>query len=175
MEIKYICLFCNREFKRKEGLTQHKDYCQKDVNSKWYKEHKKECPKCGKSFVANREFCSRKCANSHFVSEEHKKKVSKTLKQKYAKNSVVRKCLDCGKEISKGAIRCISCEQARRHCEKPITREELKKLIRNTPFTRIGEQFGVSDNAIRKWCDSYNLPRKVSDIKKYTNEEWNKI
>ena len=84
-------------------------------------------------------------------------------------------CIDCGKEISRGAMRCISCEQARRHCEKPITREELKRLIRNTPFTRIGEQFGVSDNAIRKWCDSYNLPRKVSDIKKYTNEEWNKI
>ena len=91
------------------------------------------------------------------------------------KNKILNYCIDCGKEISKGAIRCISCEQARRHCEKPITREELKKLIRNTPFTRIGEQFGVSDNAIRKWCDSYNLPRKVSDIKKYTNEEWNKI
>ena len=90
-------------------------------------------------------------------------------------NKILNYCIDCGKEISRGAIRCISCEQARRHCEKPITREELKRLIRNTPFTRIGEQFGVSDNAIRKWCDSYNLPRKVSDIKKYTNEEWNKI
>lgn len=90
-------------------------------------------------------------------------------------NKILNYCIDCGKEISRGAMRCISCEQARRHCEKPITREELKRLIRNTPFTRIGEQFGVSDNAIRKWCDSYNLPRKVSDIKKYTNEEWNKI
>lgn len=90
-------------------------------------------------------------------------------------NKILNYCIDCGKKISRGAIRCISCEQARRHCEKPITREELKRLIRNTPFTRIGEQFGVSDNTIRKWCDSYNLPRKVSDIKKYTNEEWNKI
>ena len=91
------------------------------------------------------------------------------------KNKILNYCIDCGKEISKGAIRCISCEQARRHCEKPITREELKKLIRNTPFTRIGEQFGVSDNAIRKWCDSYNLPRKVSDIKSYSDEEWELI
>ncbi len=125
MEIKYICLFCNREFKRKEGLTQHKDYCQKDVNSKWYKEHKKECPKCGKSFVANREFCSRKCANSHFVSEEHKKKVSKTLKQKYAKNSVVRKCLDCGKEISRNSKGyCKNC--APKH--KIVTAEVREKL-----------------------------------------------
>ena len=48
-------------------------------------------------------------------------------------------------------------------------------MIRNTPFTRIGEQFGVSDNTIRKWCDFYNLPRKVSEIKKYTDEEWDKI
>ena len=99
----------------------------------------------------------------------------KNLRNKNKNNKILNYCIDCGKEISIGATRCISCEQARRHCEKPITREELKKLIRNTPFTRIGEQFGVSDNAIRKWCDSYNLPRKVSDIKKYTDEEWNKI
>lgn len=56
-----------------------------------------------------------------------------------------------------------------------ISREELKKLIRTTPFVQIGKQFNVSDNAIRKWCDKYNLPRKVSDIKKYSDEEWELI
>ena len=99
----------------------------------------------------------------------------KNLRNKNQDNKILNYCIDCGKEISRGAMRCISCEQERRHSEKPITREELKRLIRTTPFTKIGEQFGVSDNAIRKWCDSYNLPRKVSDIKKYTNEEWNEI
>ena len=44
----------------------------------------------------------------------------------------------------------------------PITREELKELIRNKPFTQIGAKFGVSDNAIRKWCDKFDLPRKTS-------------
>jgi uncharacterized protein YjcR len=48
-------------------------------------------------------------------------------------------------------------------------------LIRITPFTKIGEKFGVSDNAIRKWCDKYNLPRKSSEIKAFTDEEWLKI
>lgn len=57
----------------------------------------------------------------------------------------------------------------------PISREELKHLIRTTPFLTIGKQFGVSDNAIRKWCDKYKLPRKVSEIKKYTDEEWEDI
>ena len=57
----------------------------------------------------------------------------------------------------------------------PVTREELKTLIRTTPFTKIGEQFGVSDNAIRKWCDKFDLPRRVNDIKLYSDEEWSKI
>ena len=57
----------------------------------------------------------------------------------------------------------------------PVSREELKKLIRNTPFTQIGKQYGVSDNAIRKWCDKYNLPRKKSEIVEITDDEWLKI
>ena len=57
----------------------------------------------------------------------------------------------------------------------PISKEELKQLIRTTPFIEIGKQFGVSDNAIRKWCDKYKLPRKVSEIHNITDEEWEKI
>ena len=90
-------------------------------------------------------------------------------------NNKIKYCVDCGKQITQNATRCIQCENKNRQENKPITREELKNMIRNTPFTRIGEQFGVSDNAIRKWCDFYNLPRKVSEIKKYTDEEWDKI
>ncbi len=57
----------------------------------------------------------------------------------------------------------------------PITRSDLKDLIRTTPFVQIGKQVGVTDNAVRKWCDKYKLPRRVSEIKKYTDEEWEKI
>lgn len=57
----------------------------------------------------------------------------------------------------------------------PVTREELKELIRNNSMTEVGRQFGVTDNSIRKWCVKYNLPEKVSEIKRYTNEEWNAI
>lgn len=83
-------------------------------------------------------------------------------------------CIDCGKEITKGCKRCLNCENARRQTSL-ITREELKNLIRTKPFVQIGKQFNVSDNTIRKWCDKYNLPRKVSEIKKYSDEEWKKI
>ena len=87
-------------------------------------------------------------------------------------------CVDCGKEICNGSIRCIDC--ANKHKikpieELPITREELKNLIRNTSFVQIGNKYGVTDNAIRKWCDKFNLPRKKSDINSYSDEEWNLI
>lgn len=80
-------------------------------------------------------------------------------------------CEDCGCEISKNAIKCLPCRNKEKSKNIP-NREQLKILIRTTPFTTIGKQFNVSDNAIRKWCDKYNLPRRSSEIKKYTEEEW---
>lgn len=68
----------------------------------------------------------------------------------------------------------LSLSLSQRQVERP-TRVELKKLIRMYSFVQIGKKYGVSDNTIRKWCDNYNLPRRVKDIKQYTDEEWEKI
>ena len=81
-------------------------------------------------------------------------------------------CIDCGAEINLKATRCAICAaKCSRVCERPL-REELKQLIRTTPFTKIGAQYGVSDNSVRKWCDSYGLPRKATEIKKISDEDW---
>lgn len=63
---------------------------------------------------------------------------------------------------------------AQRKTEWP-SRDELKSLIRSIPFLQIGKRFGVSDNTIRKWCKNFKLPHRVSDIEKYTNEEWDAL
>ena len=85
-------------------------------------------------------------------------------------------CPICGKnKIAIKSTMCLDCiSKSQRKVERP-TREELKNLIRSLPFITIAKQYGVSDNAIRKWCKYYNLPYKVSEIKKYSTEEWNSI
>lgn len=84
-------------------------------------------------------------------------------------------CQRCGKKIASNARYCVECGKfVQRKVERP-TREELKDLIRRTPFTHIGKMYQVTDNTIRKWCKSYNLPSKVKEIKQYSDEQWKKI
>ena len=58
---------------------------------------------------------------------------------------------------------------------KDKIREQLKQLIRQIPFTTIAKQYSVTDNAIRKWCDNYNLPRTKKEINSYSDEIWELI
>lgn len=94
---------------------------------------------------------------------------------KLQKRGVQNHCLDCGKIIDKRATYCVECCNKHRQTVKRPSREQLKYDIRNLPMIKVGEKYGVSDNSIRKWCDSMNLPRKVSEIKTYTDEEWEQI
>ena len=83
-------------------------------------------------------------------------------------------CIDCGAPISKSATRCKECSELIRSEQIPV-RGELKEMIRTMPFTVIGKKFNVSDNAVRKWCDKYNLPKTKSEINKISDEEWKDI
>lgn len=85
------------------------------------------------------------------------------------------RCIDCGAPVWKPNSRCVSCARiASRKIARP-DRETLKQKIRILPFSTIGKECGVTDNSIRKWCASYELPTKVRDIKKYSDEEWRNI
>jgi hypothetical protein len=43
------------------------------------------------------------------------------------------------------------------HRKFDISKDELEKLIHTMPFTKIGEMFSVSDNAIRKRCKTLGI------------------
>lgn len=84
-------------------------------------------------------------------------------------------CIDCGVKICKKAIRCNACNHKLQQIVNRPERKELKNMIRNLPFTTIGQNFGVADNTIRNWCKSMNLPFKKQDIENISNENWEKL
>lgn len=74
-------------------------------------------------------------------------------------------CIDCGKEIDIYCTRCRECYYKYSKKEIPISKEELYELLCKNSFVYVGKMFGVSDNAIRKWCDKYNIPKSSSYYK----------
>lgn len=77
-------------------------------------------------------------------------------------------CEICGRELSKDAKNnlCRKCIGIKFKKEVPISKEGLYNLLCNNSFIYVGNMFGVSDNAIRKWCDKYGIPRHSSYYRK---------
>ena len=46
--------------------------------------------------------------------------------------------------------------------QKGVNKDSLYKLLLNNSFLEVGRMFNVSDNAVRKWCDMFDIPRKAS-------------
>lgn len=85
------------------------------------------------------------------------------------------KCIMCGATIWYGSTYCQTCTHIKdRKVERP-SRDQLKELIRTLPFTTIGKQFNVTDNAIRKWCKNENLPTTKKEINSFSDIEWENI
>ena len=86
-------------------------------------------------------------------------------------------CIDCGTPVWNENSRCINCARVIQssNSAKP-SREVLKAKIKNTPFTTIGAEYNVTDNAVRKWCKTYGLPSKSSEIKEIIKKgEWDLV
>jgi ssDNA-binding Zn-finger/Zn-ribbon topoisomerase 1 len=78
----------------------------------------------------------------------------------------IKRCPNCGGYKDYHAELCIKCSLIKRRKVDRPCKEDLLKLIINKTFVEIGKIYGVSDNAIRKWCKYYDLPYKKEDIKK---------
>lgn len=102
----------------------------------------------------------------------NEKRAQELIEEKQRK---IYRCERCGVEITHKASLCVECASlASRKVDRP-SREELKALIREKPFTHIAKDYSVTDNAIRRWCDSYGLPSKKKEINAFSNEEWEKV
>lgn len=67
-------------------------------------------------------------------------------------------CPICKKRLkSYKSKMCMKCRNEEMRKNIP-SKEELEKYIYDMPFTKIGELYGVTDNAVKKWCKGYGLP-----------------
>lgn len=78
------------------------------------------------------------------------------------------KCLVCGKTIPSQNVKycsksCANLQPARKVENRPSA-NTLAKEIYNSSFVAVGKKYGVSDNAIRKWCDAYGIPRRKKEF-----------
>lgn len=98
---------------------------------------------------------------------ENDKDVSNKLIKVKENSQKKNYCLDCGKEISLESKRCLDCNSKYLQKVDRPEREELLKLIQTKSFCEIGRMYGVSDNAVKKWCISCNLPSTKYQLEVY--------
>lgn len=93
----------------------------------------------------------------HWKQKDKSYPIRKSITKKYY-------CISCGKKVCRNAKYCKTCYE-NQFIRNSISKEELSELIISFPFTQIAKMYGVSDNAVRKWCKHFGLPYKFKDIK----------
>lgn len=84
-------------------------------------------------------------------------------------------CIDCGKPVWKKSKRCRECDNKRRITIKPVSRSELKELIRSVSFVEIGRKYNVTSKAIQNWCKAYGLPFRKKEINMINDLDWQDV
>lgn len=89
--------------------------------------------------------------------------------KKFHDNQIGSTCLVCKRcltELKHKSVSqlCLGCyNKSQRTMERP-PREELLNEIKELGFSEVGRKYGVSDNAIRKWCKAEGLPHTIREL-----------
>lgn len=92
------------------------------------------------------------------------------INRKYSlKTKIVKKCSQCGIELALNAKTnlCHQCASIKQRTVVRPTKDELFQYLTEIKgnFTKAGQNYKVTDNAVRKWCKAYNIPYHSSDYK----------
>lgn len=96
--------------------------------------------------------------------------------QKKYKPKPLSVCPVCGKEFKpRGTQKYCSVECYKK--DSKGNRPELITLINDfkehNSFVQVGLKYGISDNAVRKWCRLYGIPDTTKELKEYINKNFN--
>lgn len=101
------------------------------------------------------------CPNCHSQTDTFCGKGNREGNKKERKNY----CIYCGKEIGRNSIKCADCANLQRRKTERPSKDQLIKELKEANFSIVGRKYGVSDNAVRKWCRQYSIPDKAKDYK----------
>jgi len=97
------------------------------------------------------------CPNCHQQTDTWGAKNGVMPRIKKQKTERKKRVCGCGEFMAFDSEMCRRCRNKMpRKTKRPI-KELLENDILNIPMTKIGEKYGVSDNAVKKWCKFYNI------------------
>lgn len=103
--------------------------------------------------------------------EEYNKLHKKPAKEK--KPQLIKICPVCGKEFHPKNSSQKYCSMECYNDENKGKRPDFIQLINDfkelKSFVQVGNKYGVSDNAVRKWCKLYSIPIHAKEMKEYIN------
>lgn len=118
------------------------------------------------------------CPNCHAITDNYCGKNIKTSAKLPIKHNI-KHCKFCSKEFFGQSDYCSQeCSQKalqqtrnqnrlKKNTEAKLdypTKEWLENAIKTRPFTDIANEFGVTDNAVKRWCKKYNLPSTKTEL-----------
>lgn len=122
------------------------------------------CKECYNNYL---NFCE--CGNKKERNRKRCKECQESITRKYKKKYTKYKynCNECLKPIQKEGL-CIECYKNKQSKNIPSLEEIIIVLKENNnKLYKSGENFGVSDNAVKKWLIKYDVPYYSKELKKY--------
>lgn len=115
------------------------------------------CPNCNSQFDTN---CGKniknlnRCLKCSKYIKKNKSGLCKICSSQTKKN---KECTSCGKKIKSNKNgKCFLCFDRKIVKDRP-DKDQLLEMILKMPMTKIGKKYGVSDQAVKKWCKSYGI------------------
>lgn len=112
------------------------------------------------------------CPNCHATTETYcRPKGSGATNEEGHILRKTKNCPKCGKPILLTSTMCLKCQrQQTRRVDRPSPLEIAKK-VKEKGFSRGAKDYGITDNAMRKWCKEYGLPVHTKELIDWLDEQ----
>lgn len=106
--------------------------------------------------------CLLLCANCHREAHDALSEFKDTTTKKKIKTK--NQCKICKRETYNKKYCSYKCSKKDKRKVNRPSKQELIQILKNNNWTKTGKIFNVTDNTIRKWAKTYNIPTNRKEI-----------